>query len=61
MPIVQDSPQPKKKTILQTMSSRLQIKFLMEKTREEANWDMDNDSDVRGGSEDDICGDDELL
>ena len=43
------------------MSSRMQIKFLMEKTREEANWDMDNDSDVRGGSEVDICDDDELL
>lgn len=60
-PQVPDSPLPKKKTILQTMSSRLQIKFLMEKTREEANWDMDNDSDVRGGSEDDMDDDDELL
>ena len=31
-------------------SSRQQIKFLMEKTQNAANWDMDNDSDLKGGS-----------
>ena len=32
------------------MSSRLQIKFLMQKTMQEADWDMDNDSELKGGS-----------
>ena len=32
------------------MSSRQQVKFLMQKTQQEENWDMDNDSDLRGGS-----------
>lgn len=33
------------------MSSRQQVKFLMQKTQQEENWDMDNDSELRGGSE----------
>ena len=32
------------------MSARQQVKFLMQKTKDEANWDMDNDSDLKGGS-----------
>jgi len=33
------------------MSSRQQVKYLMQKTQQEAGWDMDNDSDLKGGSE----------
>jgi hypothetical protein len=32
------------------MSSRQQVKYLMQKTQQEAGWDMDNDSDLKGGS-----------
>lgn len=32
------------------MSSRQQVKYLMQKTQKEAGWDMDNDSDLKGGS-----------
>jgi len=31
------------------MSSRQQILFLMQKTQKEANWDMENDSDINDG------------
>ena len=33
------------------MSYRLQLKFLMQKTSKEANWDMDKDSEVRSHSD----------
>lgn len=32
------------------MSYRQQVKFIMQKTQQEADWDMDNDSDLKGGS-----------
>lgn len=32
------------------MSSRQQVKFLMQKTKEETNWVLENDSDIKGGS-----------
>ena len=32
------------------MSSRQQVKYLLQKTQKEAAWDMDNDSDLKGGS-----------
>jgi hypothetical protein len=32
------------------MSSRQQVKYLMQKTQQEAGWDMDNDSDLKGGT-----------
>lgn len=32
------------------MSSRQQIKFLMQKTLQAANWDMEKDSELGGGS-----------
>ncbi len=31
---------------VQGMSSRQQVLFLMHKTQQQANWDMDNDSDL---------------
>lgn len=40
----------KRNKYLQGMSSRQQVKFLMQKTKEEANWVLGNDSDVKGGS-----------
>lgn len=33
-------------TRVQGMSSRQQVLFLMQKTQKEANWNMDNDSDL---------------
>ena len=39
------------------MSSRQQVKFIMQKTEQEADWDMDNDSDCKQDSE---SSDDEL-
>lgn len=36
---------------LSGLSVRQQVKFLMEKTKQEANWDMDKDSDIKNGSE----------
>lgn len=32
------------------MSYRQQVKYILMKTQEEANWDIDNDSDLRGRS-----------
>ena len=40
-----------KQSFLQGMSSRLQVKYLMEKTCLSTNWDMDNDSEIKGGSD----------
>lgn len=40
-----------KTSFLQGMSSRLQVKYLMEKTCLSTNWDMDNDSEFKGGSD----------
>jgi hypothetical protein len=58
MRLQRSPPKNKMQNFMQMKSSRQQIKFLMEKTQKEANWDMDNDSDVRGGSDDDA--DDEV-
>ena len=45
-------PSKKEKTNkFQAMSYRLQLKFLMQKTSKEANWDMDKDSEVRSHSD----------
>lgn len=41
----------KKTNKFQAMSYRLQLKFLMQKTSKEANWDMDKDSEVRSHSD----------
>ena len=40
----------RKSKYLSGMSSRQQVKFLMQKTKEETNWVLENDSDIKGGS-----------
>ena len=40
----------RKNKYLSGISSRQQVKFLMQKTKEETNWVLENDSDIKGGS-----------
>jgi len=41
----------RKNKVLAGMSFRQQVKFLMQKTQGEANWDMENDSELKAPSE----------
>jgi len=38
----------KRNKFLSGMTSRQQVQFLMQKTQQEADWDMDNDSEIKG-------------
>ena len=45
-----NEPPSKRNKVLAGMSFRQQVKFLMQKTQGEANWDIENDSELKAAS-----------